>query len=302
MTMKVKTKLAQALSNGKPALTAECLPPLSANRATLAKLEQSLPECLDAVLVSDHHHGPSGSALACAALLAAQKKEPVLPVITRDKNRIALESDVLGAATLGIRSFLCLSGAHQSLGASRQAAGVYDLDSTQLIQALERMTTEGVGFAGETLDSAPDLFVGAVAHPYLRPLELGLIELRKKVAAGARALWTDPVFDLESFEQWMDAVRATGLDQKAAIIASVVPLTSAAAARELRARPGYGAGVGDETVKRLEQASNPAEAGLALCAELAQKLSTIRGVRGIHLLSGGHEESISRVIAAAHLA
>jgi methylenetetrahydrofolate reductase (NADPH) len=302
MTMKVKTKLAEALSNGKLALTAECLPRLSADRAALAKLEKNLPESLDAIVVSDHHHGPSGSALAWAALLVAQSKDPVLPLVTRDKNRIALESDVLGAATLGVKTFLCLSGTHQSLGVSRLAAGVHDIDSTQLIQALERMTTDSVSFGGETLDSAPDLFIGAVAHPYLRPLELGLIELRKKVAAGARALWTDPIFDLASFEQWMDAVRATGLEQKAAIIASVEPLTSAARARELRAQPGCGAGVGDDTVKRLEQASNPAEAGVALCAELARKLSTIRGVRGIHLLSGGHEESISRVIGAAHLA
>lgn len=300
--MRVKTKLAQALSNGKPALTAECLPPLSANRAALAKLEKSLPEALDAVVISDHQHGSSGSALACAAVLAAQKKEPVLPVITRDRNRMALESDVLGAAMLGVRSFLCLSGAHQSLGASPKAAGVHDLDSTQLVQALGRMTTEGVGFGGEALDAAPDLFVGAVAHPFLRPLELGLLDFRKKVRAGALTFWTDPVFDLESFTQWMDAVRATGLDQKVAIIASVVPLTSAAQARELRARPGFGAGVGDDTMQRLERAPNPAEVGLSLCAELAQRLSRTRGVRGIHLLSGGSEESIPRVIGAAHLA
>ena len=271
MTMKVKTKLAQALSNGKPALTAECLPPVSADPAALAKLEKSLPECLDAILVSDHHHGPSGSALACAALLAAQKREPVLPVVTRDRNRIALESDVLGAATLGVRSFLCVSGTHQSLGANRSAAGVHDVDSTQLVQALGRMTSESVGFAGEPLDSALDLFIGAVAHPYLRPIELGLIGLKKKIAAGAQVLWTDPVFDLESFDQWINAMRTAGLDRKVAIIASVMPVGGA-------------------------------EADLDRCSDVARELRAIGGVRGIHLMFGGHEELVSRVITAANLA
>jgi methylenetetrahydrofolate reductase (NADPH) len=278
MTMKVKTKLAQALSNGKPALTAECLPPLSASPAALGKLHESLPEYLDAIVVSDHHLGSGGSALACAALLAARRREPVLPVVTRDKNRIALESDVLGAATLGVRSFLCVSGAHQSLGAGRMAAGVHDIDSTQLLQALGRMTSESVGFAGEPLDSPPDLFIGAVAHPYLRPLELGLIELRKKIAAGAQALWTDPVGDLEGFEQWMNAMRVAGLDRKVAIIASVMPVPGA------------------------EQPSKPAGAELDRCADVARKLRAMSGVRGIHFMFGGCEESVSRVITAANLA
>ncbi len=271
MTMKVKTKLAQALSNGKPALTAECLPPLSASPAALGKLHESLPESLDAILVSDHHLGPGGSALACAALLAAKKREPVLPVVTRDKNRIALEADVLGAATLGVRSFLCVSGAHQSLGADRTAAGVHDIDSTQLVQALRRMANESTGFGGEPLDSPPDLFIGAVAHPYLRPLELGLIELKKKIAAGAQALWTDPVSDLEGFEQWMNAMRVAGFDRKVAIIASIMPVSGA-------------------------------ETDVGRYADMARKLRAINGVRGIHLMFGGCEESVSRVISAANLA
>ena len=148
------------------------------------------------------------------------------------------------------------------------AAGVHDIDSTQLVQALARVTSESVGFAGEPLDSPPDLFIGAVAHPYLRPLELGLIELKKKVAAGAQALWTDPVHDLEGFEQWMNAVRVAELDRKVAIIASVMPV---------------------------------AEADLARCADVARKLRATSGVRGVHLMFGGYEESVSRVITAANL-
>ncbi len=299
--MRTTSKLLQALSNGKPAVTAECVPPLSANADAVSKLEARLPKGLDAILLSDHHHGPNGSALACAALLLAKGKEPVLPLITRDKNRIALESEVLAGAMLGVRHFLCLSGAHQSLGAGPQAAGVHDVDSTQLVQALTRMATDGLSFAGDKLDSPPDLFVGAVAHPYLRPLELGLLDCRKKVEAGARALWTDPVFDLLGFDQWMDAVRASGLDQRTAIVASVMPLTSLAEAQHLRSRPGYGAGLNEETLGRLEHASDPAGAGLSLCAELAQKLATRRGVRGIHFLSGGDDGFVSRAIGAAHL-
>ena len=176
-----------------------------------------------AIVVADNPDEIHGSALACAALLTRDGREAVLTMTTRDRNRIALESDALGASALGISGILCLSGNHQSLGACPQAASANDLDSTQLTQNVKRL-------------ELPETLVGAVAHPYQQPLGLNLLRLKKKIAAGADFLLTQPVFDVAAFTLWMDAVREAGLDQKTAIIASVLPFTSVEQAEYLRQR------------------------------------------------------------------
>jgi methylenetetrahydrofolate reductase (NADPH) len=230
------------------------------------KLAAAFPRVLDAVVVAESRDDVRSSPLACAALLAAEKVECVLSLVTRDKNRVALESDVLGAAALGVQGFLCMTGVHQALGLARQAAGAYDLDSVQLAQAITQMAESGVGFGGDKLGAPPALFALTVAHPALRPLALNLMGLRKKASAGARAALTDAVTDVHAFEQWMEAVRAAGIHEKIAIIASVKP---------------------DKT---------------AATAELARKLKSVPGVRGIHILSGGCESVVSELISSAGLA
>jgi methylenetetrahydrofolate reductase (NADPH) len=297
----MKTRLAEALSAGRQALTAECLPPRSADPAAVRRLAAALPASLDAVVVADNPEGPSGSALACAAILAAEKREPVLSIVTRDRNRLALESEVLGAEALGIASFLCLTGDHQSKGSAPQAAGVYDIDSVQFAQALKAMCENGTGFDGRKVDAATGCLIGAAAHPYLRPIELNLIRLRKKVQAGAAFLLTQAVFDLAGFTEWMDAVRAAGIDKKAAIIASVLPLASVEKARELQAKGTYGP-VPEAVVARLSKAADAAKEGVAIAAEMAKKLKGVAGVRGIHILSGGCESAAAQVIREAGLA
>jgi methylenetetrahydrofolate reductase (NADPH) len=298
---RAKTKLAQSLSAGKTVLTAECLPPASGDPEAVKKLAAHFPPAVDAVVIVDNHHKTRGSALACAALLAGQKIEPVLPLNTRDKNRVALESDVLGAAALGVRNFLCVTGLHQQLGANREAASVYDLDSTQLAQAINKMADQGIGLSGDPLDSAPDLFVGATAHPFMAPIELSLLQLKKKVLAGVSVVWTDPIFDVAAFEVWMQAVRASGLDQKVAIIASVLPLMSAEQAAMVRQKPA-GKGITDVMVERLKQPTNGAGAGVAICTEIITALKGVAGVRGFHLLTGGREGVASQIMSSAHLA
>jgi methylenetetrahydrofolate reductase (NADPH) len=299
--MTAKTKLAETLSAGRPALTAECLPPHGADPGVVKKLAAAFPASLDAVVVADNPDGPAGSALACAAILAAENREPVLSIITRDRNRVAIESEILGAATLGVRAFLCLTGDHQSKGNSPQAAGVYDIDSIQLTQALKAMSESGACLNGRKLDAALQCHIGAAAHPYLRPMELNIIRLRKKIQAGAAFLLTQAVFDLAGFTEWMDAVRAAGLDKKAAIIASVLPLASVEKARELQAKGTYGP-VPDAVIARIAKAPDAAKEGIAIAAEIAKKLKTVAGVRGIHILSGGCESAVARVIAEAGLA
>ncbi len=284
----MKTKFGQALTSGRLVLTAECLPPRSGGAEAVKRLSAALPPGLDAVVVADNPDEIYGSALACAALLVREGRDAVLSMVTRDRNRIALESEAWGAAALGIGAILCLSGNHQSLGVCPQAAGANDVDSIQLTQALKGL-------------DLPEMVVGAVAHPYQQPLELNLIRLKKKMAAGVDFLLTQPVFDLAGFTLWMDAVRAAGLDKRAAIIASVLPLTSVDKAEALRQRQTYGP-LDEAVVARLGKASDAAEEGLAMAAEAAAQLKTVPGVGGIHILSGGCEELAGGVIEAAGLA
>ena len=284
----MKTKFGQALTSGRLVITAECLPPRTGGAEAVKKLSTVLPPSLDAVVVADNPDEIHGSALACAALLAREGREAVLSMVTRDRNRIALESDALGASALDIGAILCLSGNHQSLGVCPQAAGANDIDSIQLAQALKSL-------------ELPEMLVGAVAHPYQQPLELNLLRLKKKIAAGVDFLLTQPVFDLAGFTLWMDSVRAAGLDKRAAIIASVLPLTSVDKAEALRQRQTYGP-LDEAVIVRLGKASDAAKEGLAMAAEIAAQLKTVPGVRGIHILSGGCEALANGVIEAAGLA
>ncbi len=258
-----KNRLGEALAAGRFTVTAECEAPAGADAGAIRKRASLLPPGLDAVIVPDNHNAIRCSALACAALLAAEGHTAVLSMVTRDRNRIALQSDVLGAAALGVSGILSLSGDHQWLGACPKAAGVYDIDSIQFAQALNTLRREGVGLDGHKLEPPPQLLIGAVTHPALQPAELALLRLRKKVAAGVDFLVTDAVKDLSAFAAWMEAARGEGLDRGVAIIAGI------------DARGG---------------------------AATAARLKTIPGVRGIHILSGGCEELAAPVIREAGLA
>jgi methylenetetrahydrofolate reductase (NADPH) len=281
------TSFSQVLASGRPVLTAECAPPHSGDREAIARLAALLPKVLDAIVVADNPDAIHGSALACAAVLTGNGREALLTMATRDRNRIALESDALGAAVLGIAGILCVSGNHQSLGVCREAASANDIDSTQLEQII----------AGLDL---PAVAPGAVANTHLRPIELNLMRLKKKIDAGAQFLLTQPVFDVPGFSSWMDAVRLAGLDQRVAIIASVLPLTSPGQADTLRQRKTYGP-IADAVVARMAAAPDPSKEGVAMAASAAAQLKGIAGVRGIHILSSGCEDLAAQVIQAAGL-
>jgi methylenetetrahydrofolate reductase (NADPH) len=278
----------QALSSDRLVLTAECLPPRSGGAEAVSRLSAALSARLDAVVVPDNADEIHGSALACAALLAREGREVVLTMSARDRNRIALESDALGAAALGVRGILCVSGNHQSLGVCPQAAGANDLDSIQLAQTVKAL-------------DLPGMVAGAVAHPYQKPMELNLLRAKKKVSAGVDFLLTEPVFDITAFTAWMDAMRAAGLDQRTAIIASVLPLSSVEHAESVRRHQTYGP-LDEAVVSQLADAADPAAEGVAMAAKAAVQLKAIPGVRGIHILSGGAEAITEQVITAAGLA
>jgi methylenetetrahydrofolate reductase (NADPH) len=281
--------------------TAECFPPAGADADDLKALSRALPPDLDAVVVADNPDRIRGSAFSVAVMLCKEKQASViLSMATRDRNRIALMSDALGAAALDVEAILCMSGNHQSLDICPEAAAAYDIDSVQFVQAMKKIVLYGTGQNGKQIEPGLKLQIGATAHPYMRPMELNLLRLKKKISVGADFLMTQAVFDLEGFKEWMDAVRAIDLDKRTAIIPSVLPLTSVERARSLQRSRTYGP-IGDGIIARIGNAADAAREGLSIASEMATKLRDIPGVRGIHILSGGCESLAAEVIKQARL-
>ena len=179
----------------------------------------ALSNGLTAVNVADNHYGVAMSSLAASVALSQYKVEPVYQISTRDKNRVALQSDLIGAVYLGIKNVLCLSGYHQTLIGCSESANVYDIDSIQLIATVRKMNDEGLLLDGTKIDGAFSMLIGAVANPYLRPLELNIIRLNKKVDAGANFIQTQAVFDVEAFQKWLAAACSEGITEGTAILA-----------------------------------------------------------------------------------
>jgi methylenetetrahydrofolate reductase (NADPH) len=299
--MEVKSQFSQALRTKRPVVTAELLPARGGDGAAIRQFAASLPKSVVAVVVAENHEDIRACALSFAALLLKEKVEPILPLVARDRNRIALQADALGAAALGVTNVLCVSGDHQSLGACAQAAGAFDVDPLQLLQGLKAMRDQGVLLGGERVTAAPALFLAAVAHPSLRPTGLNLLQTKKKVAAGAQVLFTQPIWDMTGFAEWMTAVRGAGVHEKTHIVASVRPLASVEQALALQ-RKHPSEGISDALVARMRKAANPAQEGIAICAEIAAKAKDTQGVRGIHILSGGREDALAPILQQAGLA
>ncbi|MFZ5572500.1 MAG: methylenetetrahydrofolate reductase [Thermodesulfobacteriota bacterium] len=301
--MRSESTLANKIKAGEFIVTAELLPRASADGKTVEESTGFFDSRLTAVNVADNPHGPVMSSLAASVILSRAGREPIYQVVTRDRNRIALQSDLLGAAALGIRNILCLSGHHQALTDSRESANVYDIDSIQLVAAVRKMCADGILLDGTRLQGEFSALVGAVVSPDMKPMELNLIRLAKKVEAGARFIQTQAVFDLEQFDQWLSAARDLGITRQTAILAGVFPISSAEEAEHLRAKY-MDLSIPDSVIARLKAAGDEAaqkKEGLSICVETIQKIKTADGVRGIHLLSGGRENRVPEIMAAAGL-
>jgi methylenetetrahydrofolate reductase (NADPH) len=292
-------RFAEALISGRLIVTAECLPPPGSDADAIGMLSSSLPSDLDAVVVADNPDRIRSSAFSAAALMSKRgQTSVVLSMATRDRNRIALMSDALGAAALNIAAILCMSGNHQSLDICPQAAAANDIDSIQFAQAMKKMVLHGSGLNGKEREPRIEMQIGATAHPYMRPMDLNLLRLRKKIAVGADFLLTQAVFDMENFTRWMEAVRAEGLDKRTAIIPSVLPLTSMEQAKALHRSRTYGP-IGEDIIDRMGKAADAVREGVAIASEMAARLKNMPGVRGIHILSGGCEPLAAEVIKRA---
>ena len=293
------SNFARALNSGRLVVMAECLPPRGADADAIRNFSDKLPKNLDAVVIADNPDTIRSSAVSAATLLKRLGRDNViLSMATRDRNRIALMSDALGAAALGIPAILCVAGNHQSIDICPQAAAANDLDSIQFIYALKDMILHGTGLGGNKLDPMPELQVGAVGDPYGRPMELNLLNLKKKVSAGADFLLTQAVFDLKGFELWMDALRTAGFDKRVTMIPSVKPLTKVDEAKKLQ-KSGTCGPISDSLIARIEQASDPEEEGVVIASEIAAKLKHMPGVHGIHILSSGLTPVVSAIIERA---
>lgn len=294
--MKADSKLAVKLGSREFVFTAEYLP-ITGSEVRVDP--QMFGTDVTAVNVADNRYGVSMSSLAASVALSRSGVEPVFQIITRDRNRIALQSDLLGAAHLGIKNVLCLSGFHQTLIGCGESANVFDVDSIQLINIVKRMN-DGELLDGTKIRGDFGMLIGAAVTPHLRPLELNMLRLGKKIAAGAGFIQTQAVFDVDSFEMWLKAAREAGLADKAVILAGVMPLTSAAQAKELAAV--HTDIVIPETITdRLIAAGDREDQekeGRAIAVEIITKLKDLPGLRGVHILSGGNESSVSAIVKA----
>ncbi len=296
-------KLAAKIKSGEFIITAEYLPAVSADMAAAQKAVSECGDKVAAVNVADNPYGIVMCSMAGSSAALGAGVEPVYQLVTRDRNRIALQSDLLGAAAMGVENVLCLSGYHQILTDCPQSANVYDIDSIQLIAAIEAMNNDGLLLDGTKIEGDFSVTAGAAANPYMQPMELNVLRVAKKVEAGAKFIQTQGIFDVEAFGKWLEAVNDEGITDKCAILGGVHVLDSAEEARKLRERFTDFV-IGDDIVERLEKAGDAkaqAKEGVGICAEIIGKMKDMKGLRGIHVISGGKEGSVNEILSAAGL-
>ena len=303
-TMNADTKLKKVLDSGQFAVTAEVGPPKGTSPDGVRTKGEMLNVCVDAINVTDNQTAiVRMSSLAGCALLKQVGAEPLMQIVCRDRNRIAIQSDVLGAVALGIGNFLCLSGDHQKFGNHPTAKNVFDLDSIQLIQTLKMMRDEKKFLCGDDISGELPMFIGAAANPYADPFEFRVVRLAKKVKAGAEFIQTQAIYDVPKFARWMEMVRDRGLDRETHILAGVIPIRAVGMARYMQSSvPGVY--VPDETIARMKAALDRAgddkekkaqfqkEEGVKIMLELIDQVKNIPGVHGVHIMAVGWEDIV----------
>ncbi len=299
--MRSNSLLARKIEGTDFIVTAEFLPRAGAGTGIIEDCAVALRDGPVAVNVADNHYGVAMSSLAASVALIRAGIEPVYQVVTRDRNRIALQSDLLGAASLGIKNVLCLTGYHQALIGCPESANVFDIDSIQLVAALTRMTEEGALMDGRKIEGAFSMLAGAAANPSLKPLELNIMRIKKKIKAGAAFIQTQAVFDIGDFKMWLDAVRGEGITNRTAILAGVMPLSGASEAKRL-SQTFTDFNIPAEVISRLEAAGGEdaqRKEGVAICVETIKQLKALSGLRGVHIFSGGNEAVVPELLSTA---
>ena len=301
--MKSESRLKKVLTANHFAVTAECGPPKGAAPEAIRKKGALLKAFVDSVNVTDNQTGVVRlSSLAACVLLSQDGLDPVLQMVTRDRNRIALQSDVLGASALGIRNILCLSGDHQSFGNQPEAKGVFDLDSIQLIQTIRQMRDTSRIIGGEELAEPPQLFIGAVANPFAHPLAYRVVRLGKKIKAGAEFIQTQCIYNLDRFREFMREARDRGYDKQVHILGGLTPLKSARMA-EYMSQNVAGMDVPEEIIKRMKSVApkEQRQEGIRIAVETIRALREIEGVHGVHIMAIEWEEVVPQIVEESGL-
>jgi methylenetetrahydrofolate reductase (NADPH) len=313
--LKSGSNLERVLAAGHFAVTAELGPPRSWDAEGIRKKIKLLKGYCDAANVTDNQTAVVRmSSIATALLMQPEGLEPIIQMTCRDRNRIAIQSDLLGAAAHGIRNLLCLSGDHQSFGDHPGAKNVHDIDSIQMVQMVRAMRDEGKLQSGtEIKGGGPPIYIGAAASPFAHPTSMRPYRLRKKVLAGADFIQTQLVYDVPAFREFMKKVVDLGVADQTRILAGVGPLKSPGMARHLRDNvPGVT--VPEEFVARMEAAAKGidekdkearrnawAAEGQKICVEMIQQLREIPGVAGVHLMAIEWEQAVKPIVEAAGL-
>jgi methylenetetrahydrofolate reductase (NADPH) len=306
MAERIKTpcsKLEETLRAGHFAVTAELNPPDSAAPEDVYQAASVLAEVCDGINAVDASGANCHiSSVAMCALLTRAGYEPVYQVTCRDRNRIAIQGDMLGAAAMGVLNVLCLTGDDVTAGDQPEAKRVFDFDSIQLLRTARTMRDQAVFLSGRKITSPPCFFLGAAANPFVPPYDWRPQRLAKKIAAGAQFIQTQYCFDLPRFRDYMRQVRDLGLDKQAFILAGVGPLKSAGAAEFMRSKvPGVV--IPDDVVDRLKKTpkEKQQEEGTRICVELIQQIREIEGIAGVHIMAYRQEELVADIVKQAGL-
>ncbi len=301
--MKPISLLHEKLSKGKFAVTGECGPPRGANKDVIDKKIDLLKGNVDAVNVTDNQTAiVRMSSIAASVHLVQADLEPVMQMVVRDRNRIAIQSDIMGAYSLGIRNILCLSGDHQKFGSQPDAMNVFDIDSVNLIRTVRDMRETGKDMSGYELDVAPQMFIGAAANPFADPFEYRVLRLAKKIDAGVDFIQTQCIYNMPKFKEWIKRANDEGLTEKVYILGGVTPLRSAGMARYMDKKVA-GMDIPEDVIKRMDRVNKEkqAEEGIKICLESIEELKELNGVHGVHIMAIEWEEAVAQIVEKAGL-
>ena len=299
--MKSGSNLEKVLKAGHFAFTGECGPPRGANVEQLKEKLAYLKGNVDAVNITDNQTAVVRmSSWAASAIMVQEGIEPNFQMVCRDRNRLAMQSDILGVYALGVRNMLCLSGDHQKFGDHPQAKNVYDIDSMQLISMARKMRDEGKFLNGEEIDAPPKLFIGAASNPFAEPFDFRVHRLAKKIEAGADFVQTQCIYNMNRFREFMKQAVDMGLTERCAVLAGVTPMKSAGMANYM-AKSVPGMDVPDDLIARLKGAGKgkAAEEGIKFSLEQIEEFREMEGVAGVHLMAIEWEHRVPEIAERA---
>ena len=299
--MKSGSNLEKVLRAGHFAFTGELGPPRGANAEAVREKARFLKGLVDSVNITDNQTAMVRMSSWAASLIALEEGlEPNYQMVCRDRNRLAMQADVLGASAHGIRNLLCLSGDHQQFGDHPNAKGVFDIDSTQLISTIKKMRDESKFLSGAKIDTAPKIFIGAAANPFAEPFEWRVHRLAKKIEAGADFIQTQCIYNMKKMREWVKMANDMGLTEKVAILAGVTPMKSLGMARYMKNNvPGMD--VPDEIIDRLKGCpkGKHADEGIKMACEQIEEFKEMKGIAGVHLMAIEWEHKVPEIAERA---